>query len=53
MPSKLEAKFVHRVWGKFDLAPGEHTLRVVVKGRPFQSSTGAWVNIEDLVTYQK
>jgi hypothetical protein len=41
------------LWGKFDLAPGEHTLRVVVKGRPFQSSTGAWVNIEDLVTYQK
>ena len=44
---------VEGLWGKFDLTPGEHTLRVVVKGQPFKTSSGAWVNLEDLVVYQK
>lgn len=40
------------LWAKFDLAPGDHTLCVVVRGHPCQNSTGAWVNLEDLVVYQ-
>lgn len=40
-------------WGKFDLAPGEHTVKVVVKGQPFQGSKGAWVPITDLIVFQK
>lgn len=40
------------LWGNFDLAPGEHKLRVVVKGQPFRTSTGAWVNLEGLVVYE-
>ena len=39
------------LWGDFALAPGQHTLRVVVKGQPFQASKGAWVNLEDLVVF--
>lgn len=41
------------LWGAFDLKPGKHTLRVVVKGVPYQGSAGAWVNITDLVVFQK
>lgn len=41
------------LWGKFDLAPGAHTLRVVVKGEPFPGSKDAWVVFEDVIVYRK
>ncbi|HUU13892.1 MAG TPA: ADP-ribosylglycohydrolase family protein [Terriglobia bacterium] len=40
-------------WGKFDLPPGPHTLRLVVKGEPYPGSKGAWVYLEDLVVFRK
>jgi len=41
------------VWGKFDLSPGPHTLRLVVKGEPYPGSQGAWVYLEDVVIFRK
>jgi len=41
------------LWGKFDLEPGPHTLRLVVKGEPYPGSKGAWVYLEDLVVFRK
>jgi hypothetical protein len=41
------------LWGKFDLAPGEHTVRVVVDGKPFPESKDAWIYLEDLIVYRK
>jgi hypothetical protein len=41
------------LWGKSDLKPGTHTLRVVVAGVPFSGSSGAWVCLEDLIVFQK
>ncbi|MFB3921580.1 MAG: ADP-ribosylglycohydrolase family protein [Terriglobia bacterium] len=41
------------LWGKFDLAPGKHVLRVVVRGEPYPGSKGAWVHIEDLIVFRK
>lgn len=45
-------RYKEGLWGEFGLAAGEHTLRIVVKGQPFQNSAGAWVNIEDLVVFK-
>jgi len=41
------------LWGKFDLAPGNHTVRVVVKGEPYTGSKGAWVYLEDLIVFRR
>ncbi len=41
------------LWGKFDLAPGSHTVRVVVDGKPYPGSKDAWFHIEDLIVYSK
>jgi hypothetical protein len=41
------------LWGKFDLPSGRHTLRVVVDGKPYPGSAGAWVSLEDLVVFRK
>lgn len=41
------------LWGKFDLAPGPHTVRVVVDGRPYPSSKDIWVYLEDLIVYRR
>ncbi len=41
------------LWGKFDLPPGAHKLRLVVKGEPYNGSKGAWVYLEDLVVFRK
>lgn len=37
----------------FDLAPGQHELRVVVLGKPYQNATKAKVTLRDLVVFQK
>ena len=41
------------LWGKFDLQPGAHTLRVVVKGEPYPGSKDAWIYLQDLVVFRK
>ena len=41
------------LWGKFDLPSGQHTVRVVVAGKPYPGSKGAWVDLEDLVVFRK
>ena len=41
------------MWGQFDLKPGPHAVRVVVKGEPYPGSKGAWVDLEDLIVYRK
>jgi hypothetical protein len=41
------------LWGKFDLQPGNHILRVVVKGEPYPGSKDAWIYLEDLIVYCK
>jgi hypothetical protein len=41
------------LWGRFDLAPGSHTVRVVVAGKPYGESKDAWIHIEDLIVYRK
>jgi hypothetical protein len=41
------------LWGEFDLPPGRHTVRVVVDGKPYPASKGAWVHLEDLIVYKK
>jgi hypothetical protein len=41
------------LWHVDDLKPGQHTLRVVVSGKRFPKSRGAWVYLERLVVFQK
>ncbi len=41
------------IWGKFDLEPGAHTLRVAVKGKSYPGSRDAWVYVEDVIVYRK
>jgi hypothetical protein len=41
------------LWGKFDLKPGTHHVRVVVDGRPYPGSKGAWVYLQDLIVYRQ
>jgi ADP-ribosylglycohydrolase len=41
------------LWGKFDLKPGAHTVRIVVNGQPYPGSKDAWMNLEDLILYQE
>jgi len=41
------------LWGKFDLKPGAHSIRVVVVGLPFPESRGAWVYLQDLIVFRR
>lgn len=41
------------LWGKFDLAPGTHAVRVVVDGKPYAGSRDSWVSLEDLIVFRK
>ena len=41
------------LWGRFDLAPGDHTFRVVVKGQPYSGSKGSWIPLSQLIVFQK
>jgi hypothetical protein len=40
-------------WGKFDIAPGDHVVKVLVKGQPYSGSKGAWVPVGQLVVFQR
>lgn len=41
------------LWGKFNLKDGPHTIRVLVKGKPYPGSTDAWIYLESLIVYRK
>lgn len=41
------------LWHRFDLAPGKHELRVVVRGEKNPQSGGTAVNINRLISYQR
>ncbi|MGD0922110.1 MAG: ADP-ribosylglycohydrolase family protein [Terriglobia bacterium] len=41
------------LWGMFDLKPGAHTVRVVVKGEPYPGSKDAWIYLQDLIVFRK
>lgn len=41
------------LWGKFDISPGAHTLRVVVDGKPYTGSKDAWIYLQDLIVYRR
>jgi hypothetical protein len=40
------------VWHRFNLPDGEHEIRVVVKGEPYQESKGSEVRIQSLVVFR-
>jgi hypothetical protein len=41
------------LWGKFDLSPGKHSLRVVVDGKPYPGSKDAWVYLQDVIVFRR
>ncbi len=41
------------LWGRFDLAPGQHTVRIIVDGKPYPGSKDAWIYLEDLIVFRK
>ncbi len=51
-PDEGHAKLSEVVWHAFGLAPGKHTVRVVVRGEPYPGSTGAAIQIEDIVVFR-
>ncbi|MFN8060529.1 MAG: ADP-ribosylglycohydrolase family protein [Vicinamibacterales bacterium] len=51
-PDEDALKTGESLWHAFGLAPGTHTIRVVVRGERFGESTGADVSIEDLIVFR-
>jgi hypothetical protein len=51
-PDEEGAKRDDSVWHAFGLAPGKHSLRLVVRGEPFGDSKGSDIVIRDLVVFQ-
>jgi len=47
-----DAKGSEAVWHAFRLEPGQHDLRVVLKGEPFADASGSFVELVDLVVFQ-
>jgi ADP-ribosylglycohydrolase len=45
-------KAMEDVWHRFDLPPGKHTLKLVVRGEPFRDSKGSEVRVHSLVVYR-
>ncbi|MCX8037521.1 MAG: ADP-ribosylglycohydrolase family protein [Candidatus Sumerlaeia bacterium] len=48
-----ETRYRSWIWHKFDLKPGRHTLRLVVRGERYPGSEGADVGICDLIVFGK
>jgi hypothetical protein len=51
-PDEDNTKSGEAVWHAFGLKNGAHTIRLVVLGEPVNGSTGANVEIEDLVYFR-
>jgi hypothetical protein len=51
-PDEKARKNGESVWHAFQLAPGKHTLRVVVRGESYGDSAGNDIGIDDLVVFR-
>jgi hypothetical protein len=51
-PDDGQRKAMEDVWHRFDLPPGKHSLRVIVRGERFRESTGSEIRIHDLIVYR-
>jgi hypothetical protein len=51
-PDEDSRKGGESVWHAFGLQPGEHTLRLVVRGEPYGESQGAEITLTDLVVFR-
>lgn len=45
-------KVMESVWHRFDLPPGKHTLKMVVRGEPYGESKGTEVRVHSLVVFR-
>lgn len=45
-------KVMDSVWHRFDLPPGKHTLKLVVRGEPFGHSKGTEIRVHSLIIYR-
>ena len=52
-PDEPHNKGGEAVWHVFGLKPGEHAVRLVVKGEPYPGSSGADISIEELVVFRQ
>ncbi|MCZ2152927.1 MAG: ADP-ribosylglycohydrolase family protein [Bryobacterales bacterium] len=46
-------KYQQSVYHDFNLSPGKHTLKLVVLGKPYGDAKGAFIEVSDLVVFQK
>lgn len=51
-PDENSPKGGESVWHSFQLKPGNHSLRIVVRGEPYPGSKGAEIGIDDLVVFR-
>jgi hypothetical protein len=51
-PDEDSGKGGESVWHAFGLAPGEHTVRLVVRGEPYEGSKGSEISLTDLVVFR-
>jgi hypothetical protein len=51
-PDENVTKNGESVWHEFKLKSGKHTLRLVVRGEPYDGSSGAEIGIQDLVVFR-
>ncbi len=47
-----ESKTSEALWHAFKLSPGRHSIRLVVRGEPFESSRGSDIVLKDLVVFR-
>ena len=48
-----DSKGMESIYHDFNLAPGKHTLKVVVLGKPYKDSKGSDIYLNDIVVFQK
>jgi hypothetical protein len=52
-PDEDDVKIDDAVWHEFDLADGDHEIRLVVRGEPYPESRGAEICLTGLVVYRR
>ncbi len=51
-PDEENRKYGEAVWHALGLAPGSHTVRIVVLGEPYPESKGSDISLEDLIVFR-
>jgi hypothetical protein len=51
-PDEKARKNGESVWHAFQIKPGKHTLKIIVRGESYSDSGGADVGIDDLVVFR-